>query len=138
MSQVKEVLNPQELADLLGLKYGTVLDFVKRGLLPGKKLGGLWVFHRQAVMDYLYFGSLGGLSPLMEHHGIDIDRMMRWINDMRNHRDKAELELVKTTKAVLTKLREGYISQTPPEVGLIKELEGVLDKVEVFQARRVE
>jgi excisionase family DNA binding protein len=45
----EDVLDGGRVADLLGLPVSTVLEYARRGLLPGHKLGRRWVFLRDEV-----------------------------------------------------------------------------------------
>lgn len=45
----EDVLGGHEVADLLGLPVSTVLEYARRGLLPGHKLGRRWIFLRDEI-----------------------------------------------------------------------------------------
>jgi excisionase family DNA binding protein len=45
----EDVLSGREVADLLDLPVSTVLEYARRGLLPGHKLGRRWIFLRDEV-----------------------------------------------------------------------------------------
>jgi excisionase family DNA binding protein len=45
----EDVLDGRDVADLLHLPISTVLEYARRGLLPGHKLGRRWVFLRDEV-----------------------------------------------------------------------------------------
>jgi hypothetical protein len=45
----EEVLDGREVADLLHLPVSSVLDYARRGMLPGRKLGRRWVFLRDEL-----------------------------------------------------------------------------------------
>jgi excisionase family DNA binding protein len=45
----EDVLDGREVADLLDLPVSTVLEYARRGLLPGHKLGRRWIFLRDEV-----------------------------------------------------------------------------------------
>ena len=45
----EDVLGGREVADLLGLPVSTALEYARRGLLPGHKLGRRWIFLRDEV-----------------------------------------------------------------------------------------
>ena len=45
----EDVLDGREVADLLHLPVSSVLDYARRGLLPGRKLGRRWVFLRDEL-----------------------------------------------------------------------------------------
>jgi excisionase family DNA binding protein len=46
-----DVLDGAEVAQLLHLPVSTVLDFARRGVLPGRKLGRRWIFLRDELED---------------------------------------------------------------------------------------
>jgi excisionase family DNA binding protein len=43
------VLDAGEVADLLRMPLSTVLDFARRGVIPGHKLGRRWIFLRDEI-----------------------------------------------------------------------------------------
>jgi Helix-turn-helix domain len=45
----EDVLDGRDVAELLHLPISTVLEYARRGLLPGRKLGRRWVFLRDEV-----------------------------------------------------------------------------------------
>ncbi len=45
----EDVLDGREVAGLLHLPVSSVLDYARRGLLPGRKLGRRWVFLRDEL-----------------------------------------------------------------------------------------
>lgn len=51
--QEKEVLNPTEVAGLLGLSEITIYRLVRKGELPGRKVGRHWRFRKDLLMDWL-------------------------------------------------------------------------------------
>jgi excisionase family DNA binding protein len=48
-----DVLTTEQLAELLQVEPGTVKDLVRRGELPGRKIGRDWRFSREAVLAWL-------------------------------------------------------------------------------------
>jgi excisionase family DNA binding protein len=44
-----DVLAAREVAELLHIPLSTVLDFARRGVLPGHKLGRRWIFLRDEL-----------------------------------------------------------------------------------------
>lgn len=48
-----EVLTLEELADMLQVDEKTVRSLAAKGDLPGRKLGPVWRFSRQAVLEWL-------------------------------------------------------------------------------------
>jgi excisionase family DNA binding protein len=44
-----DVLDGREVAKLLHLPISTVLEYARRGLLPGHKLGRRWIFLRDEI-----------------------------------------------------------------------------------------
>lgn len=45
----EDVLDGREVAELLHLPISTVLEYARRGVLPGRKLGRRWIFLRDEV-----------------------------------------------------------------------------------------
>ncbi len=45
----EDVLDGRAVADLLHLPISTVLEYARRGLLPGRKLGRRWIFLRDEI-----------------------------------------------------------------------------------------
>jgi excisionase family DNA binding protein len=45
----EDILDGREVAELLHLPISTVLEYARRGLLPGHKLGRRWIFLRYGV-----------------------------------------------------------------------------------------
>jgi excisionase family DNA binding protein len=51
---VEKLLNPSQLADLLGVKPGTIYSWLSRGVdVPYVKIAGTVRFREKAVMDWL-------------------------------------------------------------------------------------
>ena len=51
---MEKLLNPSELADLLGVKPGTIYSWLSRGVdVPHMKIAGTVRFREKAVMDWL-------------------------------------------------------------------------------------
>jgi len=50
---MKEVLTPEEAAEFLQLSKYTVKDYARKGKIPAKKVGNVWRFSRQALLDWL-------------------------------------------------------------------------------------
>lgn len=44
-----DVLDGRAVAELLHLPISTVLDYARRGLIPGHKLGRRWIFIRDEI-----------------------------------------------------------------------------------------
>ena len=51
-------LTPDEVASLLSLHVMTVYTLLRKKKLPGMKLGGKWLVHRDKMESYL-FGRMG-------------------------------------------------------------------------------
>lgn len=49
----KEVFNPEEAAEWLGVHSQTVYRLLRSGELPGKKIGQQWRIHKGALEAYL-------------------------------------------------------------------------------------
>jgi excisionase family DNA binding protein len=45
----EDVLDGGDVAELLHLPLSTVLEYARRGLLPGHKLGRRWIFLRDEI-----------------------------------------------------------------------------------------
>jgi excisionase family DNA binding protein len=45
----EDVLDGRDVAELLHLPLSTVLEYARRGVLPGRKLGRRWIFLRDEV-----------------------------------------------------------------------------------------
>jgi excisionase family DNA binding protein len=45
----EDVLDGRDVAELLHLPISTVLEYARRGLLPGHKLGRRWIFLRDEI-----------------------------------------------------------------------------------------
>jgi hypothetical protein len=44
-----DVLDAHQVADLLGLPISTALDYARRAVLPGPKIGRRWIFLRDEI-----------------------------------------------------------------------------------------
>lgn len=53
MSNLDETLGVEEAATLLRAEPATVMQFARRGELPGTRIGKSWVFLRDDVMAFL-------------------------------------------------------------------------------------
>jgi len=58
-----DVLTLDELAELLRVDPGPVLQRAQRGELPGRRLGAEWRFSRVAVLDWLAGGEAEEAGP---------------------------------------------------------------------------
>jgi len=56
----EDVLDGRAVADLLHLPRSTMLEYARRGLLPGHKLGRRWVFLRDEVEEVIRSGPFTG------------------------------------------------------------------------------
>lgn len=45
----EDVLDGRDVAELLHLPVSTVLEYARRGLIPGRKLGRRWIFLRDEI-----------------------------------------------------------------------------------------
>lgn len=45
----EDVLDGRDVAELLHLPVSTVLEYARRGLLPGHRLGRRWIFLRDEI-----------------------------------------------------------------------------------------
>jgi excisionase family DNA binding protein len=62
----EDVLDGQDVAELLHLPLSTVLEYARRDLLPGHKLGRRWIFLRDEV-EATVRGRPGELSRFAVH-----------------------------------------------------------------------
>lgn len=51
--QVREILTPREAADYLSVHVRTIYRLVKKGDIPGRKIGGSWRFQKHALDEWL-------------------------------------------------------------------------------------
>jgi excisionase family DNA binding protein len=56
----EDVLDGRAVADLLHLPISTVLEYARRGLLPGHKLGRRWIFLRDEIETAVRSGPADG------------------------------------------------------------------------------
>ena len=49
----REVLNSNQAAELLGIPELTVLRFARKGIIPGRKAGRLWLFSKSNLIDWV-------------------------------------------------------------------------------------
>jgi excisionase family DNA binding protein len=49
----EDFMTVDDVAELVGLSVYTVKEYARRGLLPGRKLGGSWRFLRPELADAL-------------------------------------------------------------------------------------
>jgi excisionase family DNA binding protein len=47
------ILEPQEVAEMLKLRYSTVLELSRRGVLPAFKIGKHWRYRRSELEEWL-------------------------------------------------------------------------------------
>lgn len=50
---MKEVLTPKEAAEYLSVHVRTIYRLVKKGEIPGRKVGGSWRFKKDALDAWL-------------------------------------------------------------------------------------
>lgn len=55
---VGELISLQQAAEYASLKKDSLHDYIKRGRLKAKKIGGFWVTTRAAIDEYLQSRSL--------------------------------------------------------------------------------
>ncbi len=58
----EDVLDGREVAELLHLPISTVLEYARRGVLPGRKLGRRWIFLRDEVEEAVRQAPIGASS----------------------------------------------------------------------------
>ena len=49
----REVLNPNQAAELLGIPELTVIRLARKGIIPGRKAGRLWLFSKSILIDWV-------------------------------------------------------------------------------------
>ena len=49
----REVLNPFQAAELLGIPELTVIRLARKGVIPGRKAGRLWLFSKSNLIDWV-------------------------------------------------------------------------------------
>jgi excisionase family DNA binding protein len=60
----EDVLDGRAVAELLHLPISTVLEYARRGVLPGRKLGRRWIFLRDEVEATVRQAPIGGIEAL--------------------------------------------------------------------------
>ncbi len=55
----EDVLDGRDVAELLHLPISTVLEYARRGVLPGRKLGRRWIFLRDEVEEAVRQAPIG-------------------------------------------------------------------------------
>jgi len=50
---MKEVLTPREAGEYLSVHVRTIYRLVKRGMIPGRKVGGGWRFKKETLDQWL-------------------------------------------------------------------------------------
>ena len=51
----KEIMTPKEAAEYLGLHLITIYRLVKKGKLPGFKIGGQWRFKKDLLDEWIAY-----------------------------------------------------------------------------------
>jgi excisionase family DNA binding protein len=49
----REILNPNQVSNLLGIPEHTVLRLARKGILPGRKAGRNWLFSKTHLIDWV-------------------------------------------------------------------------------------
>jgi excisionase family DNA binding protein len=49
----REVLNANQAAEILGIPELTVLRLARKGIIPGRKAGRLWLFSKSNLIDWV-------------------------------------------------------------------------------------
>jgi excisionase family DNA binding protein len=49
----REILNPYQVSNLLGIPEHTVLKLARKGILPGRKAGRNWLFSKTHLIDWV-------------------------------------------------------------------------------------
>lgn len=50
---MKEIMTPREAAEYLSIHVRTIYRLVKKGEIPGRKVGGSWRFKKDALDEWL-------------------------------------------------------------------------------------
>lgn len=58
-SQGPEVMDVDGLAAYLNLSKSSVYKMLRKGLIPGRKMGKCWRFHKDAISQWLKEGQRG-------------------------------------------------------------------------------
>lgn len=48
-----ELLTPDGVAEILGIRRTTALEYMRRGVIPARKIGKLWYSPRSLLDEYL-------------------------------------------------------------------------------------
>jgi PTS system nitrogen regulatory IIA component len=56
-----EILTPKEAASLLKISEYTLLDYARKGKIPGRKIANRWRFSKEDLMDWFYAPVLDAL-----------------------------------------------------------------------------
>jgi excisionase family DNA binding protein len=49
----QDILTPTEAAVLLRCHWRTVVRYAERGIVPGRKLGTMWRFSRERLVEFI-------------------------------------------------------------------------------------
>ncbi len=49
----REILNPNQAAELLGINELTVIRLARKGIIPGRKAGRLWLFSKSRLINWV-------------------------------------------------------------------------------------
>lgn len=49
----EELLTPDDVAEILRVRRTTALDYMRRGVIPARKIGRLWYSPRSLLDEYL-------------------------------------------------------------------------------------
>jgi excisionase family DNA binding protein len=50
---LEEILTTEQVASLLQIHPKTVYKFAQEGAIPGKKVGGIWRFSKEAIVKFV-------------------------------------------------------------------------------------
>jgi len=53
VNPMKEIMTPREAAEYLSIHVRTIYRLVKKGDIPGRKVGGSWRFKKDALDEWL-------------------------------------------------------------------------------------
>jgi excisionase family DNA binding protein len=77
----RDLLTPEQVADYLQVRTRTVAGWLRKGSLPGIRLGRLWRVRRQELEGFLRLReATAGVRPedprLREYTGVELDSML--------------------------------------------------------------
>jgi excisionase family DNA binding protein len=65
VNPMKEIMTPKEAAEYLSIHVRTIYRLVKKGEIPGRKVGGSWRFKKDALDEWLSWNE----NPSLKEEG---------------------------------------------------------------------